>query len=160
MLTRIIAVLAVALAVAACAEPVKPIRAWSAATAAAASVGSVTIVNRATNAPEGGIQALQTALDQKMAQCAQGPNKYEMQVRVDNYKMANSGGVMLIGDNHEIAAEVKLVDPANNSVVAEYYVQETTSGGGLIGLAQLSGGTRAISTDFAKSVCEKIFGKK
>ena len=29
-----------------------------------------------------------------------------------------------------------------------------------IGLAKLSGGSRAISTDFAKSVCEKVFNRK
>ena len=97
---------------------------------------------------------------QQTAQCAKGSTKYDMQVRVDNFKLANTGMVMLIGDNHEIAAQVKLVNAENNGVAAEYYVQETTSGGGLIGLAKLSGGSRAISGDFASSVCAKVFGKK
>ena len=78
-----------------------------------------------------------------------------MQVRLDNFKLANSGIVMLLGDSHEVSAEVKLIRPEDKSVAAEYYVQERTQGGGLIGLAVLSGGSRAISADFAKSVCEK-----
>ena len=160
MLSRIAWALAAALMVSACAEPVRPIQAWSPATAAAASVGTVTIVNRSPNASAEDIQALQTALEQKMAQCARGPTKYEMQVRLDNFKLANTGMVMVLGDNHEVAAEVKLVNPENNSVAAEYYVQEKTHGGGLIGLAVLSGGARAISGDFANSVCSKVFLKK
>ena len=137
MLGRIVSALAAALMVSACAEPVKPIQAWSPATAAAASVGVVTIVNRSPNASAEDIQALQTALEQKMAQCARGPTKYEMQVRLDNFKLANTGMVMVLGDNHEVAAEVKLVNPENNSVASEYYVQEKTHGGGLIGLAKV-----------------------
>lgn len=160
MQIRIAAAIAAALAVGACAQPVKPIRGWSPETASQASVGSVVITNQAAKVPEDGIQALQTALEQQLAQCAKGPNKYEMQVRLDNFKLANSGMVMLLGDSHEVAAEVKLVKPDDNSVAAEYYVQERTHGGGLVGLAILSGGSRAISTDFAKSVCEKVFGKK
>jgi hypothetical protein len=81
-------------------------------------------------------------------------------VRIDNFKLANSGMVMVLGDSHEVSAEVKLIKPEDNSVAAEYYVQERTHGGGLIGLAKLSGGSRAISTDFANSVCEKVFNKK
>ncbi len=160
MSSRITAALAAALVVCACAEPVKPIKAWNPATAAAASVGTITIENRAANVPADGIEALQKALEQQTAQCAKGSTKYDMQVRVDNFKLANTGMVMLIGDNHEIAAQVKLVNAENNGVAAEYYVQETTSGGGLIGLAKLSGGSRAISGDFASSVCAKVFGKK
>ncbi|TAJ25060.1 MAG: hypothetical protein EPO67_21970 [Reyranella sp.] len=157
---RIIPVAAAALMLVACAQPVKPIQAWAPATAAQASIASVTITSRNGNVPEENLQALKLALEQKTTQCAVGQTKYEMHVRVDNFKLANSGMVMLLGDNHEVAGEVKLVNPADNSVAAEYYVQEITSGGGLIGLAKLSGGARAISTDFASSVCEKVFLKK
>jgi len=160
MLIRVATVAAVALTVCACAQPVQSIKGWSPQTAAQASVGSVVITNRAAKVPEDGVQALQTALEQRLSQCATGPTKYEMQVRLDNFKLANSGMVMLLGDSHEVSAEVKLVKPEDNSVAAEYYVQERTQGGGLIGLAVLSGGSRAISTDFAKSVCEKVFNKK
>jgi len=159
MLIRVATVAAVALTVCACAQPVQSIKGWSPQTAAQASVGSVVITNRAAKVPEDGVQALQTALEQRLSQCATGPTKYEMQVRLDNFKLANSGMVMLLGDSHEVSAEVKLVKPEDNSVAAEYYVQERTQGGGLIGLAVLSGGSRAISTDFAKSVCEKVFNK-
>ena len=160
MLIRVATVAAVALTVCACAQPVQSIKGWSPQTAAQASVGSVVITNRAAKVPEDGVQALQTALEQRLSQCATGPTKYEMQVRLDNFKLANSGMVMVLGDSHEVSAEVKLVKPEDNSVAAEYYVQERTQGGGLIGLAVLSGGSRAISTDFAKSVCEKVFNKK
>src|SRR4029450_6774263 len=134
-----------------------PIKGWSPQTAEQAAVGSVVIDNHAAKVPEDGVQALHTALGQRRAQGAPGRTKYAMQVRLDNFKLANSGMVMLLGDSHEVSAEVKLIKPEDNSVAAEYYVQERTHGGGLIGLAVLSGGARAISTDFAKSVCEKIF---
>lgn len=160
MFWKVVAATAGALLMGACAQPVKPIKAFSPELAAQASIAKVVITNRAANVPEGGIEALQTALEQGLAQCATGPTKYDMNVRVDNFKLANSGMVMLLGDSHEVSAEVTLVKPADNAVAAEYYVQERTSGGGLIGLAVLSGGARAISTDFTKSVCEKVFGKK
>lgn len=160
MFMRIGAVAAAAVAVGACAQPVQPIKGWSPQTAAQASVSSVVITNQAAKVPEDGVQALQAALDQRLAQCAAGPNKYEMRVRLDNFKLANSGMVMVLGDSHEVSAEVKLVKPEDSSLAAEYYVQERTYGSGLIGLAKLSGGSRAISTDFANSVCEKVFNKK
>jgi hypothetical protein len=94
---RIGAAAAAAQAVGACAQPVQPIKCWNPQTAAQASVGSVVITNRAANVPEDGVQALQTALEQRLAQCATGPTKYEMQVRLDNFKLANSGMVMVLG---------------------------------------------------------------
>ncbi|MCA0301326.1 MAG: hypothetical protein LCH95_02880 [Proteobacteria bacterium] len=159
MSIRRAAICVIALSLAGCAEPVRPIQVWSPQTAAQASIGSIFITNSAPQVPEDAIAALQAALEAKLAQCATGPTKYEMLVRVDNFKLANTGMVMLVGDSHEVAAEVKFVRPEDKSVAAEYYVQERTSGGGLIGLAKLSGGSRAISTDFAKSVCEKVFKK-
>ena len=111
MLIRVATVAAVALTVCACAQPVQSIKGWSPKTAAQASVGSVVITNRAAKVPEDGVQALQTALEQRLSQCATGPTKYEMQVRLDNFKLANSGMVMVLGDSHEVSAEVKLVKP-------------------------------------------------
>lgn len=159
MFFRVAAISVIALSLAACAEPVRPIQVWSPQAAAQASIGSIVITNAASQVPEDAVQALQTALEQKLSQCAAGPDKYDMLVRLDNFKLANTGMVMLVGDSHEVAAEVKFVRPEDKGVVAEYYVQERTSGGGLIGLAKLSGGSRAISTDFAKSICEKVFRK-
>ena len=118
MLIRVATVAAVALTVCACAQPVQSIKGWSPQTAAQASVGSVVITNRAAKVPEDGVQALQTALEQRLSQCATGPTKYEMQVRLDNFKLANSGMVMVLGDSHEVSAEVKLVKPEDNSVAA------------------------------------------
>ncbi|MBS0219538.1 MAG: hypothetical protein JSR91_02235 [Proteobacteria bacterium] len=154
---RVLLVILSAGMLAACADPVKPIHAWSRQTAAAASIGTVKIVNHSTNATEENLGVLKSMLEGRLAECAKGPSKYEMQVVVDNYKLANYAAVMLIGDQHEISANIKMVDPVSQDVAGEYYVQETIAGGGLIGMAKLSGGARSISSDFASSVCKRIF---
>jgi hypothetical protein len=160
MLCRVLLLVLSASMLAACADPVKPIHAWSPQTAAAASIGTVTIVNRSTNATEQNLGILKSALEKRLAECAKGPTRYEMQVSVDNYKLANYAAVLLIGDQHEISANVKMVDPATRDVAGEYYVQEITAGGGLIGAARLSGGAGGISSDFATSVCRRVFSAK
>lgn len=160
MLVRILAPLVAALAVSACVDPVKPIRAWSPATANQASVGAVTITNQSGNATPEGLAALKAALEQFTAGCARGATKYELQVRVDNFKLGNAGMAILLGDTHEISGEVKIVNPEDQSVAAEYYVQERIGGGGIIGAAVLSSGAPGISREFASAVCQKIFMKK
>lgn len=160
MLTRIVAPLAAALAVSACVDPVKPIRAWSSATATQASVSTITLANQSGNATPENLATLKTTLEQYTGNCARGPTAYEMQVRVDNYKVGNPALAFLLGDNHEISAEVKIVNPTDQSVVAEYYVQEQTHGAGIIGAATLASGASGISRDFASRVCQKIFMKR
>lgn len=160
MVIRVLAALLMGLAVSACVDPVKPIRAWTATTAAQASVATVTIDNKSSNATPESLQALKTALEAAAAQCANGPTKYDMQVRVDNFKLGNAGMAILVGDMHEISADVRLVNPEDQSVASEYYVQERVSGGGIIGAAILSSGAPGISREFASSVCKKIFLKK
>jgi hypothetical protein len=156
MFLRGLGILFVAFVLCGCVDPVKPIRAWNAPTAKAASIASVTIVNRSSNATEEGLAALKTQLEQATAVCARGSTRYEMQVQVDNFKLGNAGAAMLIGDKHEIAGEVKLVDPATNAVVAQYYVQENRGGGGLIGVAMLASGATGIARDYANTVCKRI----
>lgn len=160
MLMRIVAPLTAALAVSACVDPVKPIRAWSPTTATEASVGTITINNQSSNATPESLAALKTALEQTTAGCARGPTAYELQVRVDNFKVGSAALAFLLGDNHEIAGEVKIVNPADQNVAAEYYVQERLGGAGIIGAATLSSGAPGISREFASTVCKKIFMKK
>ena len=157
MFLRGIGILIVALSVSGCVDPVKPIHAWSAETGRAASVSTITIINRSTNATEESLAALKQQLDQATAMCARGPNKYELQVQVDNFKLGNAGAAILIGDQHEIAGEVKLINPETKDVAAQYYVQENRGGGGLIGVAMLASGATGISRDYANTVCKKIF---
>jgi hypothetical protein len=149
-----------ALAVSACVDPVKPIQAWSTATASQASVETVNITNASSNASPESLAALKTALDAALAQCARGPTKYEMQVRVDNFKLGNPALAILVGNSHEISAEVKIVNPENQAVASEYYVQERLGGGGIIGAAILASGAPGVSREFASSVCQKVFKKK
>ncbi len=157
MLFRAIGILVAALSVGACVSPVKPIQPWAPSTAAAASIATVTVINRSSNATEENLQILKTTMEQQMPACAKGATKYEMQLLVDNYKMGNAGAAMLIGDRHELAAEIKIVDPATNAVAAQYYVQETRGGGGLIGIAIMSSGAAGLSRDFSVSVCKRVF---
>lgn len=157
MFLRGLGILFVAFLLAGCVDPVKGIRPWDAPTAKTASVANVTIVNRSDNATEEGLAALKTQLQQATAACARGAKGYELQVQVDNFKMGNAGAAMLIGDRHEIAGEVKVVDPATNAVVAQYYVQESRGGGGLIGIAMMASGATGIARDYANAICKRVF---
>ena len=95
--------------------------------------------------------------EQAMAACARGSKGYELQVQVDNFKMGNAGAATLIGDRHEIAGEVKVVDPATKAVAAQYYVQESRGGGGLIGIAIMASGATGIARDYANAICKRVF---
>jgi hypothetical protein len=157
MFLRGVGILLVAFLLGGCVDPVKAIHPWDAPTAKMASVASVTIVNRSDNATEEGLAALKTQLQQATAACARGSKGYELQVQVDNFKMGNAGAALLIGDRHEIAGEVKLVDPGTNAVVAQYYVQESRGGGGLIGIAMMASGATGIARDYANAICKRVF---
>jgi len=134
MFLRGLGILFVAFLLGGCVDPVKGIRPWDAPTAKTASVASVTIVNRSNNATEEGLAALKTQLEQ-----------------------ATAAAAMLIGDRHEVAGEVKLVDPATNAVIAQYYVQESRGGGGLIGIAMMASGATGIARDYVNAICKRVF---
>jgi hypothetical protein len=153
---RTLAAFACAASLSACVEPVTAVQAWSVDVAAGASVQHIKIVSAGLTTPEN-IAILQAELDQQVASCARGPNKYDMVVEIRRFRMADSGMVMLVGDANVIAGTVRMIDPTTQKQVAEYNVQEIRGGAGLLGLALLSGSVPRSSRDFAGAVCKRIF---
>ncbi len=111
----------------------KPIKGWTEAEAKSSSIASIAVVNRSPNATPENVDLLKATLE-KVAPFAHGPNKFDLQVSLDNYKVP--GGVATaLGDVSEIAGEVKIIDPTTKAVAADYYTQEKRKSGQLAAAA-------------------------
>jgi hypothetical protein len=156
---RLLAAALIAASVGGCAEPVKPIKAWTAADAASASIASITVVNRSTNATPENIDLLKSRMQQFATSCTRGPNNYEMQLSIDNFKVAGTLGTVF-GDVNELAGEIKVIDPATKAVAAEYYVQEKRKTGGVLAAAAGVNNASEIVDAFTIRVCTRVLRPK
>ena len=155
---RILLPVVVAFVVGACVSPVKVVSGLSDEEISKIGVNSIRV--EAGEAPvDPALQPeLQAALEKHLNHCATGENKRDIVVKVDNFKRRNPGAVILRGDTNNLAGPVFIVSPNDkNRVLAEYYVDELQSGGGLIGLALLSAPEKNLSNGFAKKICTRIF---
>jgi hypothetical protein len=87
-------------------------------------------------------------VQQQTAVCARGTRGYELRISIDAYQT---------GSIDRISAGVKMIDPDTQATVSEYYIQESRGGVGIVGLVNAVNGGSAIASDFAKSVCRRIF---
>jgi len=126
----------IALVLAACADPVVGLKPLTVDAARAASVGVVSIVNQSADATAGDLVALQTALVDQASRCATGPNRYDMIVKVQNFR---HGSWRLVSLPYTVQARVVLIDPTYNTVAATYYVEADRPGA------------------FANRVCRDVF---
>ena len=148
---RILLPVVVAFVVGACVSPVKVVSGLSDEEISKIGVNSIRV--EAGEAPvDPALQPeLQAALEKHLNHC-------EIVVKVDNFKRRKPGAVILLGDTNNLAGPVFIVSPNDkNRVLAEYYVDELQSGGGLIGLALLSAPEKNLSNGFAKKICTRIF---
>lgn len=107
---------------------------------------------------------LQATLQQKMKDslsgCLSGSQPTLIHVRIDAYKEQNGAMTMLIGDNTQLNGKVSVLNPADKSVLGEYYISEATGGGGLIAMAAMANAEANLSGRFADRVCNEVFNKK
>ena len=112
-----------------------------------------------TPKPNLGLQsALRDELKKAMAQCATGDQAHRMKVTVTDFEDQDVAKAIFIGDEIELEGRVELIDLATGTQTAEYYVENSFFWGGLVGAAMMSDAEKNLSEDFAKTICEELFG--
>ena len=96
-------------------------------------------------------------LQNALAQCATGTDPHNVEVTLIEYDPANAGQAFLIGDSASVSGRVKFIRPATQEIVAEYQVEGSLAGGGIIGAAVLSNPIGNLAKTFAETVCADIF---
>lgn len=157
MLGRFVTIVLAALCVGACVDPVKELKPIPADVIARMRISDVVVAPGDGQVPATIVSSVKSWTQAYVAKCATGAEQYAIEVRVDNFKAANPGAVMLVGDTATLAGQVRVVRPSDRAVVGEYYVQELLAGGGLIGLAITSSADKRLPQMFARRVCSNIF---
>lgn len=160
LVVRALAVAGVTFMLAACHEPVREIRAFPDVARAQAGIGPINVETEAATVNATIVANLKAALEHVAQTCGNGPNKYTLDVRLENFKGMNAAAAILIGDSTQLAGFVRLTNPQTREVVGEYYVDEVRAGGGLIGIAVMSGASTTLPKAFANRVCSDILRRK
>jgi hypothetical protein len=104
---------------------------------------------------------LDTALHEEMKKCAVGQHPLKLQVSITRFSPANPALTMLAGDSNVIRGSAQLIDPAiSDSVIADYDINRSLGGGGIIGVIGMSGAEAKSSSAFAAEICKQAFGAK
>ena len=111
--------------VAGCTDPNVALKPFSGAPLRDASVGTISVVNGSARVTPEEANQLQAELLDQSGRCATGPNRYDMIVQIHDF--------------HPVRADVRLVDPARNEMVAAYYVEASRTAA------------------FAQRVCRNVF---
>jgi hypothetical protein len=108
MIRRSLLLAATAL-VTACTDPNVALKPFSGEPVRGASVGTISVVNGSGRVTPEEANQLQAELLGQSARCATGTTRYDMIVEIHDF--------------HPVRADVRVVDPARNEMVAAYYVE-------------------------------------
>jgi hypothetical protein len=149
-----------AISLAACHQPVREIRAFPDGARAQAGIGEINVTTDAPSVTPAIVANLKAALEEISRTCGDGPSKYALDVRLENFKGMNAAAAILVGDSTQLAGFVRLTNTQTRDVVGEYYFDEVRAGGGLIGIAVMSGAATTLPKAFANRVCSDILRRK
>lgn len=157
---RALAVAGMAITLAACHQPVREIRAFPDGARAQAGIGEINVTTDAPSVTPAIVANLKAALEEVSRTCGDGPSKYALDVRLENFKGMNAAAAILVGDSTQLAGFVRLTNTQTRDVVGEYYFDEVRAGGGLVGIAVMSGAATTLPKAFANRVCSDILRRK
>jgi hypothetical protein len=149
--------IAVTTSVAACMEPTKALMPLSPDALKQIRVAEVRVQPGAAEVPAQIVKNVHAFTASLVATCATGSEPHVLEVRIDSFKAANPAAVILVGDSSALAGQVRVLKPADGSLVGEYYIQEIVAGGGLIGLAVTSHADSRLPQAFARRICNDVF---
>lgn len=92
--------------------------------------------------------------------CAMGNRPLRLVVDITEFKRANAAATMLVGSSNRIRGSAKLYDPATNALVADYDVNRSVGGGGLIAMAAMSQAEEQMANAFGEEVCKRAFVRR
>lgn len=81
----------------------------------------------------------------------------DIEIEIDNLKLANAAAAVLVGDTDQLAGTVKVYDPQSKELLSEFYVDVIKGTGGLLGLAIRGTGVREqLSLQFAGFIADEM----
>jgi predicted small secreted protein len=96
-------------------------------------------------------------VSEKLAGCAKGTQPLLLKVNITDFKKANAGMTILVGSSNKIKGVAQLIDPATDKVVADYEIDRSTGGGGLIAAAAMADAEGQMSSGFGTEICKRAF---
>lgn len=102
--------------------------------------------------------ALAEELNRTVPSCSKGETSHKLHVAVVDFEDQDVAKTVFLTDEIELSGRVELIDTATGEKTAEYYVDRKFAWGGLVGAALLSEAEKSLSEDFARIVCNDIFG--
>ncbi|MCR9214407.1 MAG: hypothetical protein NXI13_11875 [Proteobacteria bacterium] len=81
----------------------------------------------------------------------------DVEIEIDNFKLANRGLVWLIGDTDQLVGTVRVYDPKTKELLTELYVDVLKGNAGLLGIAIRGGRVREqLSLEFADIIGDEL----
>lgn len=97
------------------------------------------------------------AVQTKLNACATGSHPLRLVISVDDFHGSNGFKTWMIGDSNHVRGSAKLVDPANGEVVADYDINRSVGGGGLIAAVAMGNPDQQMGEAFGEEVCKQAF---
>jgi len=105
-------------------------------------------------------QVFVSRVDEKLKDCAKGSRPLKLVVDITEFKRANAAATMLVGSSNKIRGSAKLYDPAANTLVADYDINRSVGGGGLIAMAAMAQAEEQMSSAFGEELCKRAFVRR
>jgi hypothetical protein len=96
-------------------------------------------------------------VSEKMKSCAHGSRPLKLVVDITEFKKANAAATFLVGSSNNIRGSAKLQDPATSEVLADFDINRSVGGGGLIAMAAMAQAEEQMSNAFGDELCKKAF---
>lgn len=93
----------------------------------------------------------------KLKSCTHGDKPLRLEASIADFRQSNGAKAYLIGDANRIRGTAKLFDVADGGLVADYDINRSVGGGGLIAAMAMSHAQEQMADAFAEEVCKQAF---
>ena len=93
----------------------------------------------------------------KLKDCAKGTKALRLEATIVDFHRSSGLKTWMIGDANRIKGTAKLIDPESGAVVADYDINRSVGGGGLIAAVAMSDAEGQMSTAFGDELCKRAF---
>jgi len=93
----------------------------------------------------------------KLKACAKGARPLRLAVEITEFKRANAAATVLVGSSNRIRGSAKLYSLEDNALVADYDINRSVGGGGLVAMAAMAQADEQMSNAFGEELCKRAF---
>ena len=97
------------------------------------------------------------AVQSRLSGCAKGARPLRLELAVQDFHGSNGFKTWALGDSNHVRGSARLVDPASGVVVADYDVNRSVGGGGLIAAVAMGNPDQQMGVAFGDEVCKQAF---